>query len=109
MIDWDARNTGPGRTRLRLVRDLLAVRRREIAPRLAGAGFGEANASEDGLLTAHWRMGDGTILRLLANLSDHDLACAPPQNTGTLIWGSELKENPSPPIIAPWTVSWRIG
>ena len=37
-------------------------------------------------------MGDGTILRLLANLSDHDLACAPPQNTGTLIWGSELKE-----------------
>jgi hypothetical protein len=48
-------------------------------------------------------------LRLLANLSDHDLACAPPQNTGTLIWGSELTKNPSPPIIAPWTVSWRIG
>ena len=48
VIDWDARNTGPGRTRLRLVRDLLAVRRREIAPRLAGAGFGEAKRAKTG-------------------------------------------------------------
>ena len=30
--------------------------------------------ADNGLLTAHWRMGDGTELRLTANLSDHEIA-----------------------------------
>ena len=41
---------------------LLAIRRREIVPRLAGAAFGDAQAADNGLLTADWRMGDGTRL-----------------------------------------------
>ena len=31
-------------------------------------------AADNGLLTAHWRMGDGATLRLTANLSDKDIA-----------------------------------
>ena len=58
-----------GRRRLALVQELLAIRRREIVPRLAGATFGDAQAADNGLLTAHWRMGDGTTLSLIANLS----------------------------------------
>lgn len=108
VIDWDARNSEPGRTRLKLVRDLLAIRHREITPRLAKAQFGEANVTDDGLLTAHWRMGDGKTLSLLANLSDNGLS-APPDSTGTLIWGSELKGSTQPSTIEPWAVSWRIG
>jgi maltooligosyltrehalose trehalohydrolase len=119
VLDWDARDSEPGRMRLKLVQNLLAIRRREIVPRLAGASFGEAHATDDCLLTARWRMGDGTILRLLANLSDRDLPRAPAETAGTLIWGSELKES-LPPFIDPslivpslivpsWAVSWRIG
>src|SRR6202048_2139606 len=72
-LDWDALNDAAGGGRLALVRDLLAIRRREIIPRLAGAAFGEAQAADDGLLTAIWRMGGGTTLSLLAHLSDREL------------------------------------
>ena len=33
-------------------------------------------AADDGLLTAHWRMGDGATLSLTANLSDRDIAAS---------------------------------
>jgi len=107
VLDWDACQREPGRTRLKLVQDLLAVRRREIAPRLANASFGEAHCNEDGLLTAYWRMGDGKILDLVANLGDRALTA--PEAKGTLIWGIELKETSPPPTLGPWAVSWRIG
>ena len=66
VLDWEA-GGGSGRERLALVRELLAIRRRHIMPRLAAARFGEAHAADNGLLTADWRMGDGARLSLLAN------------------------------------------
>src|SRR5262249_30199059 len=87
--------------RLSLVRELLRIRRTEIMPRLADAAFGEAKAEESGLLTAHWRMGDGATLRLTANLSDRDIASS--QITGTPIWGGEPSDR-----LAPWSVVWRL-
>ena len=74
VLDWDERAEPVAGMRLALTRQLLAIRRREIVPRLAGAAFGKARASNDGLLTADWRMGDGATLRLLANLSDREAA-----------------------------------
>jgi 1,4-alpha-glucan branching enzyme len=60
VLDWDSRDQANGRRRLALVRDLLAVRREEIVPRLAGAAFGEAHAAD----TARRRTGagDGAML-----------------------------------------------
>jgi maltooligosyltrehalose trehalohydrolase len=104
VLDWDARAADPGRKRLTLVRDLLAIRRRDVVPRLAGATFGEAHAGDDGLLSAHWHMGDGKTLRLLANLSDRELAFPPTAFAGTPLWGNEFKNS-----IPPWAVIWRIG
>ena len=49
-------------------------------------------------------MGDGATLRLLANLSDRDIADASDESKGTLIWGSELSDS-----VPPWSVHWRIG
>ena len=66
-----------GTRRLTLMRELLAIRRREIVPRLQGAHFGAAKVADSGLVTARWRMGGGTMLSLIANLSDHDLAALP--------------------------------
>jgi len=101
-LDWQSRDEGAGRKRLTLVQQLLAVRRRVIAPRLAGASFGEAQATASGLLTANWRMGDGATLRLLANVSDH-AADHPTEATGTVIWGGEAGKT-----IPPWSVFWRL-
>jgi maltooligosyltrehalose trehalohydrolase len=104
VLDWDARNEAAGQKRLTLVRDLLAIRRREIARRLPGAAFGEARAADNDLLTAHWRMGDGVTLRLLANLSDRVISQLPGEIQGTAIWGGELGKT-----APPWSVFWRIG
>ena len=104
VLDWAARDHEPGRTRLALVRELLAIRRREIVPRLAGASFGEAQAAESGLLTANWRMGDGTTLRLMANLSERDVTHASPPIRGTPIWGSALSGS-----MPAWSARWHIG
>jgi maltooligosyltrehalose trehalohydrolase len=104
VLDWDARNEAAGSRRLALVQELLEIRRREIVPRLAGAAFGEAQATDDGLLTANWRMADGTTLSLLANLSDREITQPKGAATGTLIWGSELNGR-----IPPWSVFSRIG
>jgi maltooligosyltrehalose trehalohydrolase len=104
VLDWAARDGEPGRTRLALVRELLAIRRREIVPRLAGARFGEAHAAANGLLTANWRMGDRTTLRLVANLSERGVRHASPHIQGTLLWGSALRES-----MPAWSVRWHIG
>jgi malto-oligosyltrehalose trehalohydrolase len=102
--DWEARDQPAGRKRLALVQDLLAIRRREIMSRLAGASFGEARAADDGRLLANWRMGDGARLSLIANLSPRAISGPPADIAGTVIWGSETG-SPMPP----WSVLWRIG
>jgi maltooligosyltrehalose trehalohydrolase len=85
-----------------MVQKLLQVRRQEVVPRLVGAAFGKANAAGNGLLTADWRMGDGTTLRLTANMSEKAVSYG--ERAGTLIWGSELGDS-----VPPWSVHWRIG
>ncbi len=102
VLDWDGRNAPAGRKRLAMVRELLQVRRREIMPRLAGASFGKAGTVGNGLLTADWRMGDGTTLRLTANLSEKAVSHGDAKRT--LIWGRELGNS-----VPPWSVHWRIG
>ena len=72
VLDWEARDRPAGASGWRWCGDLLALRRREIVPRLAGARFGDAQAADDGRLAAHWRMGDGARLSLIANLSPRD-------------------------------------
>jgi maltooligosyltrehalose trehalohydrolase len=103
VLDWEARDAAPGRDRLALVKRLLAVRRREIVPRLAGACHGDAQTTDDGLLTAHWRMGDGARLSLAANLSPHAIALGADLVGGTAIWGCEDDRLP------PWSVCWRLA
>ncbi len=103
VLDWETASEPAGKRRLALVRDLLAIRRREIVSRLAGAAFGEAKAGHNGLLTAHWRMGDGTRLQLTANLSDSEIAHPANSTTGNRIWGHAGETLP------PWSVRWHLG
>jgi len=104
MLDWDSCGKQAGNKRLALVQELLAIRRREIIPRLAGVGFGQAQAADSGLLTASWRMGDGATLQLKANLSKHEIACQHDKTSGTQIWGSGTGS-----VMPPWSVVWYLG
>jgi maltooligosyltrehalose trehalohydrolase len=103
VLDWESRDQAAGKKRLALVRDLLAVRRREIVPRLADAAFGDAQAAESGLLTAHWRMANGATLQLAANLSNSAIAHQRHETTGRPIWGGERGD-----LLPPWSVFWRL-
>jgi maltooligosyltrehalose trehalohydrolase len=104
VLDWPARDRPAEQRRLVLVRELLAIRQREIVARSAGTAFGEAYADDNGLLTASWRVADGAMLRLTANLSANQIAQTSPHTTGTPIWGGEAGG-----LLPPWSVFWRIG
>jgi malto-oligosyltrehalose trehalohydrolase len=103
VLDWHAPATRSGRKRLALIRDLLATRRREVLPRLAGTTFAAARCDGPNL-TSDWSLADGQTLRLLANLSDAE--AKPPRAFRPLrsIWGGEL-----PAALPPWSVFWSIG
>jgi malto-oligosyltrehalose trehalohydrolase len=103
ILDWDSRSEQPGKKRLALVQRLLEIRRTQIIPRLAGAAFGDARAADDGLLTAHWRMGDSATLRLTANVSNSEIGPGRSETSGTLIWGGETGET-----MPPWSVFWHL-
>jgi maltooligosyltrehalose trehalohydrolase len=103
VLDWPSRDKEPAHKRLALVRELLSIRRKDVVPRLAGASFGHADASDNGLLTADWRMGDGAALRLAANLSPREISHKSGEMRGTAIWGNET----SGPMPA-WSVFWRL-
>jgi malto-oligosyltrehalose trehalohydrolase len=100
ILDWESCQ---GSERLALVRKLLAIRRSEIVPRLAGASFGHANASDDGMLTADWRLGDGARLTLTANLSDKPIDAKADEDHGKPIWGGVPGA-----VMKPWSVFWRL-
>jgi 1,4-alpha-glucan branching enzyme len=102
VLDWDSLDTEPGRKRLTLTRELLAIRKREIIPRLPGSSFSRAKPVEGGLLRADWQMGDGATLRLAANLSPHEID-GNIEMAGTSIWGSTVSGK-----ISPWSVLWYL-
>ncbi|NWD48172.1 malto-oligosyltrehalose trehalohydrolase [Pseudomonas gingeri] len=52
----------------RLYRQLLEIRHRELIPRLPGAQALGADVLADGALSARWRLGDGSLLRIDLNL-----------------------------------------
>jgi maltooligosyltrehalose trehalohydrolase len=100
ILDWENCDNSE---RLVLVRRLLAVRRSEIVPRLAEASFGHADASEDGMLTAVWRLTGEAMLGLTANLSDQPLKRTADENEGKPIWGGVTGS-----VMKPWSVFWRL-
>jgi maltooligosyltrehalose trehalohydrolase len=102
-LDWNERDEPQSRKRLAFVRELLTIRSREIVPRLAGVRF--RSARRDGsIVTAYWRLGDGSQLALLANLSG-ETAQAPRLAAGARsLWGDAPTGK-----LPPWSVSWSIG
>lgn len=74
-IDWRKRDSEAGQAWLGLYRRLLAVRAKEIVPRLAGIGPGGGEvlaAPGDGIIRVAWRLADGARLTMALNLGTED-------------------------------------
>lgn len=102
-LDWGAIATDGGAARLAWTRRLLAVRHAEIVPRLAGM-TGHAGACEvlgTGAVAVRWRMGDGSVLRLVLNLSGGTVDAPPP--LPRLLWREGARDGSR---LGPWTAEW---
>lgn len=104
-LDWAERNAEPHVRHLAHVRELLSLRRREIAPRLAGmSGQGQSCTSLGPLaLRAEWRLGDGSLLTLVANLAAMPLPGVVP-GAGRLLYSTYGGIGALPG----WGVDWFI-
>jgi malto-oligosyltrehalose trehalohydrolase len=102
-LDWDARATPAGRTRLALVQNLLRARREHVTPHLAGVKFGRAHFDAD-VLIADWPLNGGRTLMLLANLSENSAARPSAWMPARVIWGGA-----PPDTLPPWSVYWAMG
>lgn len=76
VLDWQTLTQAPHKTVLALYRDLLALRRQWITPRLAGMGNGKPTTEilSDTALDVIWQLADGSRLRLSANLGETSVA-----------------------------------
>jgi len=101
-LDWDACASAPGQQRLALIRGLLRARAETLVPRLAGVKFGSAQWHDE-VLTADWRLGDASVLCLVANLSAGAAPRPPGLRSVTPIWGVTPGE-----MLPPWSVLWGL-
>jgi maltooligosyltrehalose trehalohydrolase len=110
VLDWSALDRTPHRAVLERHRQLLSLRQQWIAPRLAGMGNGDPHVAllSDRALSIRWRLGDGSLLALLANLGEDMVETAPA--SGTLLFATTdldaamIKAGQLPP----WSVAWHL-
>jgi maltooligosyltrehalose trehalohydrolase len=116
-IDWGALSQTRHAGWHGLHRDLLALRQREIVPRLAGmrggAGFELLSGCRgERCIRVSWRLGDGSRLTLTGNLGDTEHSIEWPRRkvSGMPLYlepdsaGRALDEGRWPP----WTVAWHL-
>ncbi len=108
LLDWEEINRDPHREQLALYHELLAIRQREILPRLSDAPNGDAAFT----LIAHravevtWSLGEGSRLALLANLGEDPLSGVT-RPSGELLYATE-RHLPEEGSLPPWSVAWFL-
>ena len=101
VLDWTAFQREPHKSALEHARHLLAVRRRELLPRLPARATGGTLLSPTALL-AEWTLADGTLLELAANLASAPFAAPPPPRGTPLLVTTPTVGGEWPP----WFVRW---
>ncbi|MBL0168592.1 MAG: malto-oligosyltrehalose trehalohydrolase [Propionivibrio sp.] len=110
VLDWSAMERMPQRATLELHRQLLVLRRQWITPRLAGMGNGDPQFSllSDRAMVIHWRLGDSSLLTLLANLGENTIDAK--QTVGTRLFATSNMNNTA--LVAgqlpPWSAIWHL-
>lgn len=111
VLDWASLEEPPHAAWLAFVRALLALRRRQIVPRLRGMQSAQSDYQIPGgnVLRVDWRLGDGSLLALLANLG------AQPAGGLAVPSGPVLYRSANLPAgdldagrLPPWSVAWLL-
>jgi maltooligosyltrehalose trehalohydrolase len=107
-LDWSSLESGPHESWLRLYRELLALRQREIVPRVKSLPPGKAEFAVLGkkALSVVWPLARGDELVLLANFGGDKLD-VPQFSGGRLLYttgddGAWPQNNNLPPLSATW-------
>jgi len=110
VLRWERRDEGLHGERLAWVRRLLALRHREVVPRLPGARSAGYHVHDGTGLTASWVLADGAELALVARLGPHRLAPAPPVPPGRLLVATDaaLPEQLGDGVLEPWSAAWFL-
>lgn len=105
-LDWSSLRKQPHSNWLKYYRSLIDLRKMEIVPRLVGqqgfAGRHELLGVKSVLVS--WTMGDGSILRLYANLTDETQHDVPPIIGRKLYLQGFAEEG----RLGPWSVLWTV-
>lgn len=104
-LQWHELKRSEARQWFDLYRRLLALRRREIMPRLQGIGGGAGTWREIGGqgLEVIWRLAGGGALVLRANLAPHPLPAG--SGRGRRLYATHPDSDPLPP----WYVAWSLS
>jgi maltooligosyltrehalose trehalohydrolase len=105
-LDWSEIGKPHHAEWVSLYRELLAIRHREIMPRLHGMAGDSSRyvVLDQSAVAVQWRLGDGSELHLAANLSGREVRLAQPPR-GRLLWPAV--GDPAAPL-PPWTVLWTL-
>jgi maltooligosyltrehalose trehalohydrolase len=98
-LDWSEPHAGSHARWLGRYRELLAIRQREIIPRLKGmAPGGTYEMLSRAALRVRWRLRDGSLLLLLANFGAEPTLLSEPIHGGHLLYSSnEMPRDAVPP------------
>jgi malto-oligosyltrehalose trehalohydrolase len=112
VLDWEHLPEPLNQEWLGFYRSLLRLRHTHIIPRLHGMrSGGEFELLEQQGLRVQWRLGDGSCLCLLANLSDESLPIdnlVLPTTAPLYHHPLELEDWPPPRALPPWSVIWFL-
>jgi malto-oligosyltrehalose trehalohydrolase len=110
-LDWSERERTPHRETLAFYQALLAIRAREVVPRLKGL---RGNAAAEfitagrGGLHAHWTLADRAVLVLRANLSGEAAEVTFEPADGRMLCATHPEPANGAGALPPWFVAWFL-
>ena len=108
-IDWNSLQHETHVDWLRYYRDLLKLRRDVIVPRLSGMKGMKGQRTDfevigPSALHVQWQLGDGSMLRLLANFASEKIGVASPPGEVVFASSPDTPENTLRPFSVVWTL-----
>jgi len=110
-LDWDARAAPRHARALDHYRRLLALRRREITPRIPKIRSARCiRLEESGAFSVDWTLADGSMLHLVTNLTNAAVPLAT-RMTGRLIFATHpgIRRAVARNELEPWSVTWLFS
>jgi 1,4-alpha-glucan branching enzyme/maltooligosyltrehalose trehalohydrolase len=109
-LDWNTIDGTAQASWLAYYRHLLKLRREIIVPRLGGMkGYsGKSETFAPSALRVRWRLGDGSMLQLLANFSSGEIRSPRPEE---MVGETLFETTPAastPNYLSPWGVRWML-